>query len=329
MTRLLTLWWLLATCISAGTALAPFAFSAPNPPFTYTTTFVYTANGGETSLMYTGYQGERGSEPVAFHSHRLDFSMASGMDTGQMNTIISSIDKVFKNNGSLASVTFWSAALLASSGGAGLLRAPEEDEQRTVTSSPLACAGAHSLPSPWEALDWDWLELGSAGPVLDLGNETVSTPFVRNVTASHWQSISACRDIWLVQLANPANPATPFTVPVLYSIADPSSSPACDMSNRTYSFVNTTLLTEAEAAQSSALFSVPFICNATATAPSDGSPGSGAGIAIIWVALGCVLCAVVGIVVGVIFGRRQVFSQLQAQTARIQNAYEQSLIDAY
>lgn len=324
-----------------------FGFSAPNPPFTFRTTFLASYPSGyagiQVSELYNGVQGERGTEPIAYHTQRLDSAYQMGSasaSSGTVNTVVTSIDVTYKTNGTSRSVTFWTSALLGQADSSRALSLRSEVPEPSLGSTAgfgagqLACADTAALPSPWEALNWDWLELGSAGPLNNLGNETISTALAGQVVASHWQSVSACRDIWLVDVANPDNPQSPYTVPVRYSLADPSSSPACDALNRSYDFANTTLLTPDESGQGSAYFTIPDACNASAAAANGGAAGNpggngGSGVGAVWVGVGCILCAIVGGLVGVMLGRRQVFSQLQATSTRLQTQYGQTLMDAY
>lgn len=316
------------------------AFTAPNPPFTFRTTFLASYPSGYSGIqvteLYDGVQGERGTEPIAYHTQRLEsaYQMSSSSSSqGTVNTVVTSLDITYKTNGSSRTVTFWASALLDEADIASPFTL-----RSGATSLPgqgqVACADTAALPSPWEALDWDWLELGSAGPLSNLGNETIMTALAGQVVAAHWQSVSACRDIWLVSVANPDNPQVPYTVPVRYSLADASSSPGCNTHNRSYEFANTSLLTAEEAGQGSAYFTIPDACNASAAAAGSGTGGTdggggGGGVGAVWVGVGCVLCAIAGGLIGVMLGRRQVFSQLQATSTRLQTQYGQTLMDAY
>ena len=298
----------------------------PNPPYLFAVGLWQHSDLGASFAV--GWQGERGSDPREYWTRRLDIVVDAGPGTADGAATVSNVQLLFKENGSAIIAAFWTPPVPPLPPRAGAASAAA-----AAAGAGGACAMGGTLPVAWEAIDWDWLAVGGEGDVNWLGLENVTLDSGGVVTADHWQSASACRNIWLVPLENPFDPRPDFafTVPVRYTLAD-AADPSCNSSQRLYEYGPTTLLADADGAQSGAYFALPAAC--TAGGGSGGGSGGGGGgnntdggIGVTWLIVGCAFCTLASIIVGIILGRRQVFAQLQQTTKKMHGVLSANLLD--
>jgi hypothetical protein len=130
----------------------------------------------------------------------------------------------------------------------------------TCVNAPLP------FPGVWAGLLLDWIAEGSEDTgVVFVGIEDIVVPITGvAATAQHWQQAAGCKDVWLVAVPPAqAPPVGRFMQPLLYTWAAPSSAPACDASNGSVVYANTSYLPADAAAQDGPLFAVPSQCNAS------------------------------------------------------------------
>ena len=278
----------------------------PTVLFSYITNVFGYSLGGTVATRYVAYMGERGtayppSGPVSYFTQRLDLLVG---DVADALTAVASLEVVFKNNGSTREVAYWAPALAV---------------------NDLACAAAAPLPVPWEAAAFDWLATGTAGAVVSIGNETVYTPVLGNVTAQHWQSPTGCRDVWLAPQPPSNSPpgGPPQYFPVLYSLADAAPDGSCSLHNRSYAYWGVRYLNATAAAQTSSYFAFPSACDAATPSPSAGPTPGGGGttVSVIWLAIACIIAVVVGGISGM-FCARYLHRAARAKST-------EDLLDAY
>jgi hypothetical protein len=226
----------------------------------------FSAAFAADTLTVHGAQGERGlsSPGVSYRTIRLQVRLSSSAEPFTVQSLHMRAD------GAVADFTFWDAEAAPSLGGAA------------------GCSrGLGPVGTVYEGVDYDWI--ASSEDFVWLGNETISTQFATNVTAAHWASAFSCRDVWFVPIGG-----NNLVGPILYSVGDQP----CTGPRREYEYSAFSELSfEGGAQQSSPLWSLPSLCynsSGTAVQPSGGAGGL---VAVVWVAVGCLLSALFGSVV--------------------------------
>lgn len=156
-----------------------------------------------------------------------------------------------------------------------------------------------------------------------------TSPGTYNITTAHWQAPNICRDVWFV----PIQGSGAYYAPVMYTMADWSEFDpiGCILdTNRTFYYWNFQPIYPPAELQESIFFNIPDICTVNSNNNNNNNDDSDSPIGLsmqIWITLGCVLSAVVGLTVGFFVGLRKKSLEWRRDMAGFRRAYVQALLD--